>query len=63
VVELFERFSEGARAVVSLAVEQAGELGHDSVGTQHLLLGLLSPDTGAGYQVLHGAGTGWGSSA
>ncbi len=55
-VELFERFTEGARAVVSLAVEQAGELGHDSVGTQHLLLGLLSPDTGAGYQVLHGAG-------
>jgi ATP-dependent Clp protease ATP-binding subunit ClpA len=37
-------------------VEQAGELGHDCVSPQHLLLGLLSPDTGAGYQVLHGAG-------
>jgi len=56
VVEVFERFTDGARAVVSVAVEQAGELGHDFVGTQHLLLGLLSPDTGAGYQVLLGAG-------
>jgi len=39
-----------------VAVAQAGDLGHDCVGNQHLLLGLLSPDTGAGYQVLHGAG-------
>jgi ATP-dependent Clp protease ATP-binding subunit ClpA len=53
---MFERFSTGARTVVSGAVEQAGELGHECVGPQHLLLGLLSPDTGAGYQVLHGAG-------
>jgi ATP-dependent Clp protease ATP-binding subunit ClpA len=53
---MFERFTNGARAVVTGAVEQAGELGHNSVGTHHLLLGLLSPDTGAGYQVLHGAG-------
>ena len=53
---MFERFTRGARGVVSVAVEQAGALGHDSVGTQHLLLGLLSPDAGAGYQVLHDAG-------
>jgi ATP-dependent Clp protease ATP-binding subunit ClpA len=53
---MFERFTRGARTVVSVAVEQAGELGHDCVSTEHLLLGLLSPDTGAGYQVLHGAG-------
>ena len=53
---MFERFTRGARTVVSVAVEQAGELGHDCVSPQHLLLGLLSPDTGAGYQVLHGAG-------
>lgn len=53
---MFERFTKGARAVVSDAVEQAGALGHEFVGTQHLLLGLLSPDAGAGYQVLHDAG-------
>ena len=54
---MFERFTEGARTTVSVAVEEAGELGHDSINPQHLLLGLLSsPDTGAGYEVLHGAG-------
>ena len=53
---MFERFTQEAKGAVSAAVEQAGALGHDSVGTQHLLLGLLNPDAGAGYQVLHGAG-------
>lgn len=53
---MFERFTKGARAVVSVAVEQAGELGHDTIGSQHLLLGLLSPETGAGGQVLCDAG-------
>ena len=56
VLEMFERFTGEARTVVTVAVEQAGELGHDRVSTQHLLLGLLRPDTGVGYQVLHGAG-------
>lgn len=53
---MFERFSEGARTVVSDAVDQARALGHDPVGTQHLLLGLLNPGVGAGYQVLRDAG-------
>lgn len=53
---MFERFTGGARTVVLVAVEQAGELGHECVNPQHLLLGLFSPNTGAGYQVLHGAG-------
>ncbi|HEX7804552.1 MAG TPA: Clp protease N-terminal domain-containing protein [Cellulomonas sp.] len=53
---MFERFTEGARAVVSDAVAEAGALGHDPVGAQHLLLGLLKPGVGAGYQVLHEAG-------
>jgi ATP-dependent Clp protease ATP-binding subunit ClpA len=53
---MFERFSEGARAVVVVAREQAVALGHDSIGTQHLLLGMLSPETGAASQVLHDAG-------
>jgi len=53
---MFERFTEGARTVVSDAVEQACALGHDPVGTQHLLLGLLNPGSGAGYQVLRDAG-------
>jgi len=53
---MFERFSKDARAVVVAARTQAGALGHDSVGTQHLLLGLLGPDAGAASQVLHDVG-------
>ena len=53
---MFERFTKEARGVVTAAVEQAGALGHDPVGTGHLLLALLSLEAGAGYQVLHGAG-------
>lgn len=53
---MFERFTEGARAVVSDAVREARALGHEPVGTTHLLLGLLRPGVGAGYEVLHDGG-------
>ena len=53
---MFERFTKEARAVVSVALAEAGELGHDSVGTAHLLLGLLNSDAGVGFEVLRGAG-------
>ena len=32
---MFERFTKEARAVVSVAVAEAGALGHDGVGTAH----------------------------
>jgi hypothetical protein len=38
---VFERFSESAREVVVLAAEEARERGHDHIGTEHLLVGLL----------------------
>jgi ATP-dependent Clp protease ATP-binding subunit ClpA len=41
---MFERFSKPAREVVVNAREQARELGHRFVGTEHLLLGLLAVD-------------------
>jgi ATP-dependent Clp protease ATP-binding subunit ClpA len=41
---MFERFTSEARAVVVGAQQQARELGHDHVGTEHLLLGLLSQE-------------------
>lgn len=53
---MFERFTKEARSVVMVAVEEASALGHDSVGTQHVLLGLLGRDTGVGFEILHGAG-------
>ena len=38
---MFERFTERARRVVVLAQEEATELNHSYIGTEHLLLGLL----------------------
>ena len=38
---MFERFSGQARHVVVSAQEEARELDHNYIGTEHLLLGLL----------------------
>jgi ATP-dependent Clp protease ATP-binding subunit ClpA len=39
---VFERFTDRSRRVVVLAREEARLLGHDYIGTEHLLLGLLA---------------------
>lgn len=39
-------FTEDATAVLQQAYEEARQLGHDYLGTEHLLLALLSPDAG-----------------
>ena len=38
---MFERFTTESRAVVASANEAAAEFGHDYIGTEHLLLGLI----------------------
>jgi ATP-dependent Clp protease ATP-binding subunit ClpA len=38
---MFERFTERARRVVVFAQEEARELNHSYIGTEHLLLGLM----------------------
>ena len=43
---LFTRFTEEAREVVVDAQERARSLGHDHVGTEHLLLGVLGRGEG-----------------
>jgi ATP-dependent Clp protease ATP-binding subunit ClpA len=53
---VFERFTEQARQVVVYAQEEARELGHGHVGTEHLLLGLLREEDGIAARVLAGAG-------
>ena len=54
---MFERFTEPARHAVVLAQEQAvHELGHDFIGTEHLLLGLLAEQRGMAARVLAGRG-------
>lgn len=43
---MFERFTDRARRVVVRAQEEARALGHPSIGTEHLLLGLLDDPDG-----------------
>jgi ATP-dependent Clp protease ATP-binding subunit ClpC len=49
---VFERFTERARQVVVLAQDEARSLGHDWIGTEHLLLGLLREEEGIAARVL-----------
>lgn len=39
---MFERFTDSARRVLVLARDEANSLGHDFIGTEHLLLGLAA---------------------
>lgn len=52
---MFERLTKQARTVVTGAMEQAEQLRHHHIGTEHLLLGLLVT-TGTAREVLTGAG-------
>jgi ATP-dependent Clp protease ATP-binding subunit ClpC len=38
---VFERFTDRARQVVDLAEDEARPFGHDRIGSEHILLGLL----------------------
>jgi hypothetical protein len=49
---MFERFTRTSRQVVVLAQQQARELGHNYIGTEHLLLGLLLDAASPAGQVL-----------
>ena len=43
---MFERFTEKAIKVIMLAQEEARRLGHNFVGTEQVLLGLIGEGTG-----------------
>ncbi len=43
---MFERFTDSARQVIVLSQDESRALGHDYIGTEHLLLGLLREPTG-----------------
>jgi ATP-dependent Clp protease ATP-binding subunit ClpC len=49
-------FTPRAKRVLELAKEEAGNLGHDYIGTEHLLLGLLRESEGVAAQVLESMG-------
>jgi ATP-dependent Clp protease ATP-binding subunit ClpC len=53
----FEKFSERARRVLSLAQEEAQRFNHNYIGTEHILLGLVRESEGVAARVLANLGT------
>jgi ATP-dependent Clp protease ATP-binding subunit ClpA len=53
---MFERFTDGARAVVVNAQQQARGLSHDYIGTEHLLLALLEDEADVASEALRSHG-------
>src|SRR2546421_8147923 len=53
---MFERFTTRARRVVVLSQEEATQLNHNYIGTEHILLGLLGESGGLASQALTGLG-------
>jgi ATP-dependent Clp protease ATP-binding subunit ClpC len=49
---MFERFTEKAIKVVMLSQEESRRLGHNFVGTEQILLGLVGENGGVAYKVL-----------
>src|SRR5215813_5739249 len=53
---MFERFTEKAIKVIMLAQEESRRLGHNFVGTEQILLGLLGEANGIAARALHAHG-------
>ena len=53
---MFQRFTDRARRVVILAQHEARTLDHDSIGTEHILLGLIDEGQGVATTALTSMG-------
>jgi len=53
---MFERFTDRARRVVVVAQEESRKLGHDYIGTEHILLGILGAGESVAVQALGSLG-------
>ena len=53
---MWQFFTERGKKVVQLAHREALRLGHDVIGTEHILLGLLAEGEGVAAQILGGLG-------
>lgn len=51
-VSQFSRFTDRARRVIDLANQEAAIFGHENLGTEHILLGLVSEGHGVAAHVL-----------
>ena len=49
---MFEKFTEGAIKVIMLSQEEARRMGHNFVGTEQLLLGVIGQRHGIGARAL-----------
>ncbi|MFC2002206.1 ATP-dependent Clp protease ATP-binding subunit [Chloroflexota bacterium] len=56
----FEKFSERARRVLTIAQEEARNLNHSYIGTEHILLGLVREEEGVAAKILTNLGIGLG---
>ncbi|HWO73692.1 MAG TPA: Clp protease N-terminal domain-containing protein, partial [Dehalococcoidia bacterium] len=52
----FDKFTERARRVLTLAQEEAQRFNHNYIGTEHLLLGLVREGDGVAAKVLNSLG-------
>ena len=55
---MFGRFTERAQKVLALSQEEAIRLGHNNIGTEHILLGLVREGEGIAAKALYGIGLG-----
>jgi ATP-dependent Clp protease ATP-binding subunit ClpC len=55
---MFERFTDRARRVVVLAQNEARDLGHNYIGTEHILLALIDEGQGVAAKALDALGIG-----
>jgi ATP-dependent Clp protease ATP-binding subunit ClpC len=55
---MFERFTPQARRALVQAQDEARALGHDHIGTEHLLFGLAGADQGVSAEALQALGIG-----
>jgi hypothetical protein len=55
-MDRFDKFTDHARAVLTLAQDEAQRFWHPYIGTEHLLLGLLRVDDGLAVSVLRNLG-------
>ena len=56
VIHMMQRFTDDAQRVLSFAQEAALELGHDYVGTEHVLIGLIKVKNGVAAKSLNELG-------
>ena len=53
---MFKKYTEKAKRVIMIAQEEAINLSHDYIGTEHILIGLIKEEEGVASQVLQQLG-------